>query len=201
MKLLPGESFLMPDQDKPFNGDMFLCDKFLELKEKFNINCAIELGSCVGGTTKWLSENFDFVYAIEINKEYLNIGKQRASANNIRYCFGSTIEMLPEVLCQINNYCIFHIDSHWGPNNPLLKELELISDYGLKPVLEIHDFKVPGHPELGFDSYGGQDYEWNWIKESIEKIYGIDGYEIEYNSKATGAKRGVIFITPKTQLI
>lgn len=194
---LKGEKFLMPDQDKPFNGDTFLCDKFLELKERFNINCAVELGSCVGGTTKWLSENFALVYAIEINQDYLRIGKQRAPKDNIHYYSGSTVDMLPYVLCQINSNSIFHIDSHWGPNNPLLKELELISEFGLKPILEIHDFKVPGHPELGFDSYGGQDYDWEWIKESVEKIYGVDGYNIEYNSEATGAKRGVIFITPK----
>ena len=74
-------------------------------------------------------------------------------------------------------------------------ELELIANAGLRSVIEIHDFKVPDHLELGFDTYGDIVYEWAWIKPSIEKIYGKD-YRIEYNSHATGAKRGILYVSP-----
>jgi hypothetical protein len=62
----------------------------------------------------------------------------------------------------------------------------------------IHDFKVPDHPELGFDSYDGQDYEWDWIEGHVEAIYGKDGYIKSYNTDAVGAKRGVVVIEPKS---
>jgi hypothetical protein len=196
--LLPGERFLMPHQSEPFNGDIHMCQKFLELKKIFNIDTAIELGTCVGGTTKWLSENFDKVIGIELMPEFLNFAKQRANSSNVEFHLGSTVDLLPEVLKGIKDNTIFHIDSHWGDNNPLLRELEIIAEFKLKPVIEIHDFKVPGHPELGFDTYEkeGIVYEWAWIESYIEAIYGKNGFQIEYNYQAIGAKRGCIYIYP-----
>lgn len=198
MKLLKGEKYIMPDQDKAFNGDEFACRKFLELKEKFNITKAVELGSAVGGTAKWLGENFSEVVTIEINPEFRDVCIQRVEGlYNITCLLGSTVDLLGEVLKNCDDNTILHIDSHWGSYNPLLRELDIIKESGVKPVIEIHDFKVPNHPELGYDTYGGQDYEWNWIEKNIDAIYGKKGYVVEYNSEATGAKRGMIFIYKK----
>lgn len=201
-KLLEGEHVIMPFQDQAFNGDTYMCEKFIELKNKFGITTAIELGSAVGGTTKWLGENFEKVITIEINPEYRNVCLKRVSGMaNIECLLGSTVDLLTDVLADYfsstNETPIFHIDSHWANNNPLLEELEIIRKSGLKPVLEIHDFKVPGKPELGFDVYGKIVYEWAWIKTGIESIYGVDGFTVEYNSDAVGAKRGAIYIYPK----
>lgn len=197
-KLLEGEHIIMPYQDQPFNADTFMCDKFLELKKKFNIQTAVELGSAVGGTTRWLCDNFENVLAIEINPEYLKHCLKRVEQfDNVECFLGNTVDLLESVLKKIKGNAIFHIDSHWANNNPLLQELEIIRRSGLKPVLEIHDFKVPGHPELGFDQYGPIIYQWDWIKGFIESIYGGNGYTVEYNSEAVGAKRGAIYIYPK----
>jgi len=195
--MIEGEKLLMPFQDQPFNGDIHACAKFIELMDRFQIKTAIELGSCVGGTTKWLSDNFEKVVSIEVVKEYLSIAKKRvADRRNVTFLFGSTVDVLPEILPWIEGQMILHVDSHWGPSNPLLRELQIIAKSGLKPVIEIHDFKVPDHPELGFDVYGDIVYEWGYIKDHIEKIYGADGFNVEYNDKATGAMRGIIYITP-----
>lgn len=93
---------------------------------------------------------------------------------------------------------LIFLDAHWY-KNPLLSELHAIATHGIKPVIAIHDFKVPDHPELGYDVYAKQNitYDFAYIKESIENIYGKDGYEYHYNSEATGDKRGCIFIYPK----
>lgn len=196
--LLEGEHLIMPFQDQAFNGDTYMMEKFLELKNKFNIKTAIELGSAVGGTTKWLCENFDEVITIEINPEYRNVCLKRVQEyGNVQCLLGSTVDLLADVLTEITLPVIFHIDSHWANNNPLLEELEIIRKSGLKPVIEIHDFKVPGRSELGFDVYGKIVYEWAWIKEGIESIYGVDGFIIEYNTHASGAMRGAIYILPK----
>ena len=98
--------------------------------------------------------------------------------------------------CKDKSVLLF-LDAHWESHNPLLEELQIIKDKGMKPVIAIHDFFVPEHPELGFDSYAGQDYNWEWIASSIESIYGADGYKYFYNSEAEGMKRGVVFIMPK----
>lgn len=192
------EPYLMPHQTEPFNGDKNVCDEFLKLKEKFNSNLAVELGCCLGGSTKWLSENFEKVIAIEINEQFLGFAKERTKAkNNIDFHLGDTLDVLPKITKKMSNRTIVFVDSHWMDNVPLLKELEIIAKAGLRPVIVIHDFKVPNRPDLGFDSYKGQDYTFEWIHPSIYAIYGEDGYSFHYNDKAEGAKRGVIYIYPK----
>lgn len=198
-RLLEGEPWLMPDQDLPFNGDTFVEAEFLRLKDQFNIETVLELGTCVGGTTQWLQKNYKQVIAIELMPEFLDWTRKRVGFMklNVNFIQGSTVDVLPYVLGQIPSNSMFFVDSHWGPNNPLLKELELIADFKLKPILCIHDFLVPGHPELGYDEYDGQKYKWDWIEKSIENIYGKEGYGYHYNSEAKGAMRGCVYIYPK----
>jgi hypothetical protein len=71
------EPILMPFQDKPFNGDTFICDEFLNLKDKFSITTAIETGSCVYSTTKWLGINFKKVFTVEVNQDFAVWGKNK----------------------------------------------------------------------------------------------------------------------------
>lgn len=195
---LPGEKFLMPNQDQPFNGDKYAMEKFLQLKEKFGIETVYELGTCVGGTTRWFSQNFKNVIGVEIMWDYLKIAAERVgfSESNVTLYEGSTVDVLPKILKGVKDPVLFFVDSHWGEYNPLLRELEIIAENKLKPVIAIHDFKVPDRKDLGFDTYGDIVYEWDWIKDRIEKIYGKD-YVMEYNSKATGAKRGIVYVYPK----
>jgi hypothetical protein len=93
---------------------------------------------------------------------------------------------------------IFFLDAHWGDFCPLLSELEVIAKYNF-PIIAIHDFKVPNEPTLGYDSINGQAFEYEWIKPSLDAIYGEGGYDYYYNSneKSTEIKRGIIYITPK----
>lgn len=198
MKYLRGEKFLMPHQDEPFNGDHHACTKFKQLRDQFGITTAVELGCCVGGTTRWLAQEFQKVYAIEIVPSYLAIAVDRVGdLGDVQFIAGDTVTHLPDLVKFLDDKTIFHIDSHWGPENPLLAELEIIANSKLRPVIEIHDFQVPGHPELGFDTYDKIVYNWQWIAPSVVKIYGAGGFDVTYNSKASGAKRGMIYITPQ----
>jgi hypothetical protein len=92
---------------------------------------------------------------------------------------------------------LLFLDAHWEASCPLLDELAAIAESGMKPIIAIHDFKVP-NKDFGFDSYNGQDYTWDWIAPSIEKIYGKD-FKHYYNTVAEGAKRGCVFIEPINQ--
>lgn len=182
-----------------FESDEIAAQRVKQLIKDFNIDFACELGTFLGGTARRLALMCKEVATIEINLEYFTRAQKTLEpCHNVQQFFGSTVEVLPELLeVHKDKNILMWIDSHWGPDNPLLAELEIILHSGLKPVLIIHDFKVPGHPELGFDTYGDIVYEWDWIAPSIEKIYGVDGYVKEYNSQAEGAKRGIVYIMPK----
>ena len=185
-----------------FEGDTHLKESIQKLITDYNIKTVVETGTFKGSTTVQFANMVDKVYTTEVNPEYYKeaVGKFTENGKtNIFHNLGSSVVVLPKILPEIPQpqTLLFFLDAHWGPNNPLLEELQIITDYKLKPVIVIHDFKVPGHPELGFDTYGGQDYDWDWIKDKIENIYGKESYTVTYNDKAVGMKRGVIFITPK----
>lgn len=182
-----------------FESDEIAAQRVKKLLQDFNVDLAVELGTYLGGTARRLAMMCQTVVTIEINIDhYARAAKTLEPCHNVALLFGSTVDVLPILLRGlIHKSLLFWVDSHWEANNPLLQELAIIAEHKIKPVLCIHDFKVLGHPELGFDTYKDIVYEWSWIKPSIEMIYGVDGYEIEYNSLAEGAKRGIVYITPK----
>jgi hypothetical protein len=63
------------------------------------------------------------------------------------------------------------------PGNP--------AEHGVRPVLV-----------LGFDTYGGQPYEWEWIQPYIEAIYG-GRYRHYFNAVGGGARRGILYVVPE----
>lgn len=198
---------LMPFQELPFNGDTIAQAKVIELRDKFDIENAIETGTCFGSTTQFLAQVFDRVDTIESNRDFINVFGGRRNVTwtvEIELHEGSSAKLLKNAIYNqfAEGLTLFFLDAHWEKSCPLKEELAQIADAVKKedlrpPVIMIHDWKVPDHPELGFDSYNGQDFEWTWIKPGVDMIYGIDNYDIEFNSEATGAKRGILYITPK----
>ena len=192
------EPLLMPFQEKPFNADVQIQKEFLKLKKKYGLTCAIETGGCLGYTTMWLAENFERVKSIELNSTYYAIATNRLSNHkNVQVVMGDSAVSLHPILSDVEDDTIFFLDGHWQNSVPLESELQQIASVGIKPVITIHDFQVPDHPELGFDEYNGQPFSFEWLKPRFDAIYGENGYERYYNSKAEGAKRGIIYICPK----
>lgn len=198
---------LMPFQELPFNGDNFICEEFLKLKIEYEIATAVETGSCLYSTTKWLCSNFDKVFTVEINPQYADYGKHKIQEYNNCSAFVSVDSVdfiktiLPEQIDKTKG-TIFFLDAHWGDVCPLLDELSAIADLGLEkpPVIAIHDFQTQS-PFLGFDTYRGQSFNYDWIENHIKKIessYSCQ-YTFYYNTdeQSAGAKRGIIYLTPK----
>lgn len=180
------------DTLEAFNGDTYLAEEFLHLRDKYGIKSVIETGSYLGVTTLWLSEHFEQVFTIEINERYYQATQKRIRGiKNVVSMLGDSEKMLHSVLQMAGEKVIVFLDAHWN-KNPLLTELDIIQQSELKPVVVIHDFKVPGHPEFGYDTYLEQNiiYEWDYIKDHVS------GYKYYYNQAAAGAKRGVIFLIP-----
>jgi predicted O-methyltransferase YrrM len=180
-----------------FEGDTILKETITSLVRDNDITCIIETGTFMGSTTLQFARIAEQVFTCESNLAFHTEAFPKfADKPNITSVLEGTVDALPKFLQQAKGNTLLFLDAHWGENNPLLRELEIIKEASIKPIIVIHDFKVPDHPELGFDTYNGQDYEWAWIQNSINEIYGADGYEYFYNSEAVGAKRGVIFIKP-----
>lgn len=189
----------MQNPNGAFNEDYFLCQKFIDIKNKNKIDTIIETGTYHGITTKWFSKNFKTVYTIECNVEFFKVALENLTeCKNVYKTLGNSPTVLSKLLGNIDEKkTIIFLDAHWY-TNPVLAELDAIKESGKKPILAIHDFMVPEHPEFGYDVYPDQKivYNWEWIQEKIESIYGEKSYTKEYNTQATGAMRGCIFIYP-----
>ena len=193
------EPVLMHEQEGAFNKDTFVQKEFKKLQKKFNLKVAIETGTCLGYTSEFLASFFKEVRTIEINDEFLSIAKTNRLnvLKNVKCILGSSVDLMPKLLDGCGDDTMVFLDAHWASHCPLKDELQAIADTGIEPVIAIHDFVVPNHSELGFDSIGDQPFTFEWLKDDFDSIYGEDNYDYHYNSEATGAMRGIIYITPK----
>lgn len=194
------EPILMQNQEGALNQDTFAQQEFINLKNKFGLKYAIETGTCLGYTADWLCENYEKVSTIEINENYLNFALKRLNKrDNVVVYVGSSENQLLQMINELpeKEKIFIFLDAHWGQHCPLKDELRQIKESGVKPVIAIHDFVVPNHPELGYDSINGQPFNYEWLKSDFDAIYGDNGYDYYYNSESTGAKRGIIYLTPK----
>lgn len=194
---------LMPFQEFPWNGDGYLAEEVLRLKEVHGLKTAIETGTCLGSTMIWLEENFEEVNTCEINGEYRSIAVQRGMDyfmaqqgfnlnTGITSHTGESVEMLKQVTADF-----YFLDAHWNDHCPLLDELDAIAKAGIRPCILIHDFLVPGHEEMGFDRMpDGRPFDIELIWERMDAIYGEGGWKHNYPEQVTGANRGWISIEP-----
>lgn len=192
----------MPFEDEPFNGDAAMKNIFLALREV--VDTVIETGTYKGVTTKWFAENFKNVITVEVAEKYYKEAVVNLRQHtNVTPILGDSVEVLRQLL--IGNYPLVNtdkfalfLDAHWY-KNPLLGELKVIADAKRKPVIIIHDFYNPNHPEYGYDTYPAEGiaYNWQYVEKAIEEIYGKDNFTVSYNDNATGAKRGAVILAPK----
>lgn len=201
---------LMPFQDLPFNGDTFICKEFLNLRDTFQLNVAVETGSCFFVTTEWLANNFENVFTVEINNDFASYGVNRvADKKNVNYLVGwhSVAFLTQSLKLNPDDRVIYFLDAHWENDCPLLDEIQAISllkdKYGLKhaPIIAIHDFYT-GDDSLGYDSYNGNRFDYDFIKGVILELQIAYGcmYSHKYNTEAEGAKRGIIYLFPDINL-
>ena len=53
----------------PFNGDTFIEQEFLSLRDKYSLTTAVETGTNEGDTTVWLARNFQNTVSCEIDQQ------------------------------------------------------------------------------------------------------------------------------------
>lgn len=177
-----------------FNRDNLLHDKFKQLITDNGIEVVIETGTYHGRSTKAFAEMGVEVHSVDNNQGYLDIAREYLKDTSARLYMANSPEFLNALLPRIKDQKILlFLDAHWEHYCPLLDELKEIAAAGIKPIIAIHDFKVP-NKDFGFDVYKGQPFNYEWIKPYLESIYGT--YKHYYNTEANGSRRGVIFIEP-----
>ncbi len=200
-----GTRYLMAKQEYAFNGDTFLAEEFLRLRDKHFIIRLIETGSYIGTTTLWLAENFSEVATCETDKTCYEIVHARVMANerargNTAYVSWPSTELLRMSVNIYPDNTMLFLDAHALSGTGvgygvLIEELMTIAEVGAKPkIIVMHDMQVPGHPELQFDHHGTEPFTYEWVKPYLDRIYGEGGYTHYFNSEATGAKVGVLFV-------
>jgi hypothetical protein len=178
--------------------DTFLLNKTLELKNKYNTNLFIETGTNDGDSLKILSQHFYALYSCELFENSYNIAKENIkNLNNVKiYNISSSIFM--ENICEElkgRNDIIFFLDAHWGPNSPLLTELDIIFKYELTCPIIIHDFFVPdenNNAKFGYDEPNGVKLDINYVKNHMDKIFD-NSYDVYYPHQITEPTGFAIF--------
>lgn len=183
---------------KPFNGDIFLARHIALLIAKYSIKTVVETGTYKGSTSYWLAAHASIVHTIEISPL---LSKQAAikckNRKNILFHTGNSPVVLTSFIHTLNAPILYFLDAHWNAYWPLLDELDVIAKANNRNcVLVLHDAYVPG-TTFGYDSYNGQRLDLAYVSDKLDLIYGKNKWVYSYNTQATGAKRGVLFVEPK----
>jgi hypothetical protein len=183
-----------------YSIDSMMIIDTMKLKKKFDYDVIFETGTAKGNAAEVLQYMFDKVYTCEIDPKMLEDVKTHVSLNeNVQVVLGNSPDCLRKWFGEIGHDKFFlFLDAHWDEYWPLLDELQVVVDFGYKPVIIIHDFDC-GHPGWQYDAYNNHILNWDYIKDKVCKIYGEDGYEFKVSqvSFKTPPKRGCAYIYPK----
>lgn len=182
---------------KSFCGDKDFAEKLLQVCKSLDVDTVIETGVYKGDTSSWFCDHFERVIGIEIDDRYIEDIRHATAGKKFELITGSSDEVIRRL--HFKTRCLFFLDAHWYAHWPIFGELLSISEINLpvKPVILIHDCKVPGRPEFGFDTWNGIECSYDTLKVRIDQIYGDGNYTIQYPDQPHGAGRGALLIIPK----
>lgn len=174
----------------PFEGDTKLEELMLQTIQQHHIDVVVETGTETGATAEWFARHVGKVYTVDLEHKL-----DRALPSNVLRHLMPSFKMLDLLLPKLSasSRVLFFLDAHVAPaHTAVLAELEVLGHQSLPDcVVVIHDFKVPGHPELGFDTYTKEgDMELALVAPRLDHIFP-GGWQVTYNSEAAGAQRGV----------
>lgn len=158
-----------------FNSDKFVEKEIIKLKDFFNIKTVIETGTYLGETTKFMCENFEKVYGIEISDKYFNTTTQTCHDKlNLNLIKSSSVDYFNEKLKELGENektILFYLDAHWDNYWPLRDEIKSISEnFYNKAIIVIDDFFVPNR-DFQFDTYDGNVCNFDYIEDVINNCY------------------------------
>lgn len=180
--------------------DLEMQKRFREIVAGRGIKCIVETGVHHGLSTVILAGMVETVFAIDIEAESLKIAAcnlQDAGRNNAVLCLGNSPWVLRSLAPTLPAETLYFLDAHWRAYWPLLDEVRAVRRGS--GVIVVHDCKVPGHPELYYDSYNGHPCSYEYLREELTGW--SPGHKIEYNSRTEGIenphhRRGCLYVFP-----
>lgn len=159
----------------------------------------VETGTLDGDTALGMHLLFPdlTVWTVEIDEARYACNHNRFAGTGIRDILGdSSIELAKQILPHLRPRPFIFLDAH-TPTYPLLAELDAIAQYRhLRPIIAIHDFVVPGHPEMEYDEYCGP-LDWAMIRDHVGRIYDPPVPHFYPTQVAGEGNRGIIYIGAK----
>jgi hypothetical protein len=151
-----------------------------EVLNKYKTDNFIEFGTYKGNGCKLAHYiGFKNIHSIEKDEFYYNLNTVSLRRfKNIHLYKGSTLNVLPKLLKNINEKSTFWIDSHNENDCPVLKELEILSKHKIKNhVLLIDDMRI----------FGTVTHEFITVNKIIKAIMKINpDYQISYEPSPCG---------------
>lgn len=191
------------DYQAAFNGDRLMREEVARLVTARNVKTIVECGTYLGQTTPYLATLAERVVTIECRRDFFEQGEHLNVIPNVVRVWGDSVKwlehhgsLLSQPIVCLDPTVLYFIDSHWGADWPIQRELIAIAGHGGNPVLVIHDFQVP-NTTLGFDIYRGQSLNLAYVTTGLDAIYGSGRWQSHYNDeRAEGSRRGVLYVEP-----
>lgn len=143
-----------------FHRDRVYQSLVLDLIQAFGFSSFVETGTDHGYSTELVASRFPKlpVFTTElVESTYQRAKRSLDRYPNITMILGSSDEALKQLLDEekLGPSPLFYLDAHWHTYWPLRSELKWIGQAGLPSAIVIDDFEVPGQPQFGYDTYGG----------------------------------------------
>jgi hypothetical protein len=139
---------------KDYQNSPYLIKRFTIKKYAKNLKVFIETGTHYGRTI-WAFKNFfKQLYSIEINEDYYNYSTHLLRKyKNVKIIKGDSKDILPLLLKEINEPCLFWLDAHHEIETPIIDELKTIFNNFVKgSVILIDDLRFfvgkNGYPDI-----------------------------------------------------
>lgn len=155
-----------------------------EILKTGNIHSFVETGTSLGETAIWASSRFKNVYTIEIVEEIYRKASEREDAKdkkNIKFLKGSSLDVLPGILNQLDDNTMFWLDGHYsgfdtgGVDNecPVLDEIKIISKCKGATVLidDARCFLGPPPPPHNAAHWPGIAQIFTYLKQYFPQHY------------------------------
>ena len=159
-RLIPGAK--MPDRKHEILRDF---------QERFALSTLIETGTYLGDTIYALQNRFKKIYSVELDPALADAAQKRfAKARHIVIYEGDSGIILPSILKNISEPCLFWLDAHYSEgitargtiDTPVAKELEAILSHPIKNhVILIDDARYFS----GTDGYPTIDKLVSYVRE------------------------------------
>ena len=143
-----------------FHHDPIYRGVMLELVEALPFTSFVETGTYRGYSTELIASRHPKlpVFTSEVYEPSYHLARRALRKYpNITADLGSSDKWIEALLRdkKPGDFPLFFLDAHWQQYWPLRAELAHIADSGLRSVIVIDDFEVPGQSQFEFDIDGG----------------------------------------------